>query len=268
MKLFIILFCFLFSHLLNAQAFQKPYASVIGSSLGHAEAVEDLGQAALHSPAILLESKLQIAVSYRQLSAGDFGLNAFNAAFRQKVGKRQHLGLGAAYFGNEAGQLIDLNVHYGRALFEELNLGVQFNFHQRNITNYEMENSWSAELAMKSVVFDEQLELGFWARNAFPMSRNDWSLASLHLSAKFKVSPQVALYAGWVQQMDLSPDIGFGLAYQIVEAVDAKISFFSNSNTFVLGVGYRLSDEVGTHFAGRLHPLIQTQWMAGAYYEK
>ena len=135
MKLFIILICFLFCPLLNAQAFQKPYASVIGSSLGHAEAVEDLGQAALHSPAILLESKLQIAISYRQLSVGDFGLNAFNAAFRQKVGKRQHVGLGAAYFGNEAGQLIDLNVHYGRALFEEFNLGVQFNFHQRNITN-------------------------------------------------------------------------------------------------------------------------------------
>lgn len=252
----------------DAQSFLQSYSHATGLNLGRSEAIEDLGFSSLSSPALSLDqAQWQISSSFRQFSFGDYGLRNMQAGFKKEIFQKQHMGLQAQYTGNSAAGILQLSALYGRSLFDNLNIGIQFNYGQLNVIHYESVSNMTIDLALSSEALPG-LYLGAWVRNLFRVKGESLENASLLVSAKYHINPEFRVYASFYKTVISELEIGTGLYYRIMDQLDLKLAYHSTQSAFTLGFGLHFDNKWGIHSAGHLHSDLGMQPALGAYYQK
>jgi len=245
----------------QSQNFIKDYPHFAALNTGQSQAVEDLGLSALASPALgLAQGSQQYAVSFRNLTAGDFGLQHFQAGAKFVFQSTQHFGLQARYTGNSAVHLLHFSGQYGRKLTDKFSLGTQLNFGQRNAPQYEIEQQLTMDLAIWSQPLD-QLELGLWVQHLFPIIGSSFENASVLLSSKYEVSPEFRLYGSFYLDVNSDLVLGMGVRYLLAPEWDIKMSYFPSLGAFTLGFGFYF-DSFGGHSGSYIQP--EFGWQPGA----
>jgi len=250
-----------------AQGFIKDYPHFAALNMGQSQAVEDLGFSALSSPAIGLDKGTQqYAVSYRNLTQGDFGLQNFQAGCKFIVQKTSHFGLQARYTGNSAAHILHFSGQYGRKLSDQFAIGTQLNLGQRNAPQYEVENQLSMDLSLWSKPLKD-FELGLWIQHLFPIAGSDFEQASILLSSTYDISPEFNMYGSLYLDVQSNLIVGAGFRYLITPNWDIKISYFPNPGAFTLGLGFYL-DHLGGHTGTYIQPEFGIQPGAAFFYNQ
>lgn len=253
--------------IMNAQSFLQSYPSVTGLNLGRAEAIEDLGMSSLGSPALSLYSAdWQVSTSFRQFSFGEYPLSHFQAGLKKRFQKTQHWGLQAQYTGNSAVGLMELSALYGRSLFENLNLGVQLNYGQRNIDLYETDHQLSLDIALSSEPIPG-LHIGAWARHLLQIKGSSMENASLLVSGKYHITEDFRVYGSFYTTITSELIIGAGAYYRLIDQLDLKLGYYPTQNAFAIGFGLNFNEHWGVHTAGYMQPSFGSQPSIGAYYQ-
>jgi hypothetical protein len=245
----------------RGQSFIKDYPHFVALNTGQSQAVEDLGFSALASPALsLAKGNQQYAVSYRNLTQGDFGLQSFQAGAKFTIQSTQHFGLQARYTGNSAAHILHFSGQYGRKLSDNFAVGTQLNFGQRNAPQYEIEQQLSLDLALWSRPLD-QFELGLWVQHLFPIFGSSFENASVLVSAAYRVSQDFKIYSSFYLDVNSDLTLGTGFRYLMSPDWDVKVSYFPNKGAFTLGLGFYIGS-IGGHTGSYVQP--EFGWQPGA----
>jgi len=259
--IFLLLLTLSFSGPLYSQNFIKEYPHFAALNTGQSQAVEDLGLSALASPALGLEKgRQQYAVSYRNLTMGDFGLQHFQAGAKWIFQSTQHIGFQSKYTGNSAVHILHFSGQYGRKLADNFSIGTQLNFGQRKAPQYEIEQQLTMDLALWSRPLDN-FELGLWVQHLFPILGASFENASVLLSSKFEVSPAFSVYGSFYLDVNSHLLLGTGLRYLLAPEWDIKMSYFPQRGAFTLGFGFYF-DKIGGHSGSYIQP--EFGWQPGA----
>ena len=151
--------------------------------------------------------------------------------------------LSAKYFGFDAYNEQKIGLAYARKLFENLSIGVQFDYLNTRIKEYG-NNSWiSFELGLQSQIFSN-LTLGAHVFNPvkIEITENENLPTILRIGFTYKASNKINLVA------EIEKDINFpfrfkgGIEYQLADPFFLRFGVGTNPVLVSFGVGYRINN--------------------------
>lgn len=170
------------------------------------------------------------------------GLNSF-AATTALPTKSGTVGLVLQYFGFETYNEQKIGLAYARKLFDQVALGVQFNYLNTRITEYGTKGVISAEVGLQANI-TQQLRLGVHVSSPFSVAITDEDIVPtiLKLGLAYEWSKKVMVAAEVEKDMDYPPILKLGINYKIVDKLSLRAGVGSNPVRNSFGIGIHLKN--------------------------
>lgn len=248
----LILICSLFFQIGFSQSSWLPFASARSEGMGGVSLFfQDANSIFSNQAGLAKVEKFQGQIGAQQRFAlAD--LNTFNGGFAYPT-KSGTFGLSFQQFGFEAFKQQKLGIAYARKLFQNLNVGAQFDYLNTQMAEYGNKGFVTFELGFQAFIGEEVI----FAAHAFSPIRIE-ILEGEHIPSLLKAGiaylPNEKILVGLEAEKDiLTPlTMKLGIEYQIVEVLILRVGGASNPTLFSAGLGLRLKNglqfDLGTSF--------------------
>ncbi|MEL6925705.1 MAG: hypothetical protein AAFO94_16795 [Bacteroidota bacterium] len=234
-------FCLLLSLLLPAQNTVSPTAGAKGAGMGNA-------MVALQG----IESAYANQAGLATLDRFAFNLTAENrfllpelsqaylaAAFPTNSGT---FALTLRHFGFSEYNEQKIGLAYARQLFDQLSIGVQFDYLNTRINEYGSQGVFTFEAGLQTLIL-RKLQMGahVFSPVSIALSENENLPTILRLGIAYLASDKVTFAAEVEKDIDLPAQFRAGFEYQIANALFLRLGLGTNPTSVSFGVGYRIN---------------------------
>ncbi|MCB0662881.1 MAG: hypothetical protein KDC24_09085 [Saprospiraceae bacterium] len=180
---------------------------------------------------------------------------AFSASFR-------HLG-----FDLWREQMVALG--YARKIGNKLYLGGQIDYYNLDLKEYGQQSNFTFELGLQMEISSSVL-IGVHTVNPIraSLTEEDVLPAYLALGLAYQLNESLNLMGEIQQDLNGSTDIKMGLAYRLVEALEAQIGYQSRASQFSFGLEYRSPFKLNLGMAMNYHQVLGFTPSVGIIYKK
>jgi len=180
-----------------------------------------------------------------------------NAAFGAVLPfKEKHAaGISAASFGFGAYRENNVGLSYATTLYENIHLGVKFNFLNLAIANYGSVTTFYADAGVMADV-SKRMRIGFWTQNINQAKigalREERLPILINGGVSYRPSEKVIVTADAVKTLDYPLGIRAGFEYFFIDHFCARAGYSTSPASMHFGAGFRL-DNISIDFANSIH---------------
>ncbi len=189
-------------------------------------------------------------------------------AFAQMSSSIGHFGLEINQFGYDDYREQKIGLMYGRKLSDRIALAVQLNYLNLSIVENGNSSTVSFEIAALARLTDD-VNIGVQLYSPMPVAiSDDLELPSIfRLGAQYAVSEQLRLTADLQKDLDKSPRVHVGVAYQVIEVMELRLGTASGPAELSFGVGLQLKSGIGLDMVTRWNTILGVSPGLTAYYQ-
>jgi len=256
MRTFSILILFFFTLSLSAQNGAPPVAGARGAAMGGTGVTfTDLNSAFRNQAGLaFLENMGGLVVGERRFLDSPVNALSAAAAYPSEFGT---FGLTLNYFGIDAFNEQKIGIAYARQLFDNLSIGVQFDYLNTQIQEYGSAGAITFEAGLYSKISDV-LAL---AMHVYSPARIEWTagenLPSIFtIGLAYQPSNKVMVTAEAEKDIDFDTRFRGGVEYFVLEKVWIRAGAATNPTNVTFGLGYAVSEELNIDIASVYHQYL------------
>ncbi|MEZ4950012.1 MAG: hypothetical protein R2784_11585 [Saprospiraceae bacterium] len=266
---FNIVFIFLIissQSLLNAQVLLDGSFNARVAGLGNILSIQNGNYAlgANQAGMTSLESFSANAYFERRFLSQELNVLGFGAALPVKSGV---FGISVRHLGFDLWQEQMAGISYARKLAKNLSLGAQIDFYNLDLQEYGSQQTFTFELGLQ-LEASENLILGFYTVNPVrsKLAEDAYLPAFLALGAAYQLNKSLSLMAEIQQNLDENTYVKAGLAYKIIDDLEARLGFQSKPSLFSFGLAYMTKFDLGLEMSVIYHQVLGLTPAIGVVY--
>jgi hypothetical protein len=167
------------------------------------------------------------------------------------------IGLNLQHFGFESLKENSLNLAYSRKLTAKLNGGIQFNYTNSRVINYETSHIVGLSIGLNLLIIND-LRLGIHIQNPFIFQKSETNNTPsvFRLGAAYSINKTVLLTTEIYKDLNYKPSFRFGTEYKPTSKLIITGGFQTRPNTISLGFGFWLSEKLRIELAVTSHSVL------------
>ncbi len=166
-------------------------------------------------------------------------------------------GMALQRFGNGDLNQQVIGLAYGRKLFDELMLGVRFDYLQMRIAQYGKKAVATAEMGLQAWVVPQVL-LGFHVYNPFQVRllEGETLPVIVRLGVRYEASDKVSVFGEIEKISELPEGVGFGIQYLFLDRLAARIGYSTQPQLVTFGLGYSIDSRYSVDVGSSVHSYL------------
>lgn len=204
-------------------------------------------------------------LSQRFLSA-DLNIIGMAAAIPTNTGT---FGLTVRHLGFDLWREQMAGVSYARQLAKGLSFGGQIDYYHLDLKEYGNQSTFTFELGLQLELSSDVL-LGLYTVNPVRagLTEDEILPSFLALGIAYRLNESLDLLGEVQQTLQGSTDLKFGLAYKIIEALEAQLGFQSKASVFSFGLSYQSNYGLQLGMAMNYHQVLGLTPSVGVVFYK
>ncbi len=214
----------------------------------------------ISNPASIISKNLSVGVSSEQR----FGTDIFGAliAASMPMFNNQSVGLMVGSYGVEGFRENQLALAYSRPLSNKVDIGLQFNLHERRIILLPQQWSATANLGLL-YEHDDLTRISFGVNSIFA---NQQRMTDAYLAVMHKVQPRFDVITELNYDRINSLDVSIAGRYQLSAVFSAIMSIHTGNERFGYGMEFHLLEHIVFTLGGVHHPILGESFGLSAHY--
>lgn len=247
----------LFSPLLKAQVFMRPFDNAASLALGAATvAYPGLSVGVPNEASLGFGEKLGAYLG----SALPYGISDWQTAQFQgftKLGTNDGLGLDIVHSGIEVYQEQQFRLFYGRRLSERFQLGGSAHLMRVSAQEYGSANSLTFGIGLLARALPN-VWLGARLQNPFQQKIGNYeALSLLRIGAAWQASDLLAFLGEVEKSLERDPQVKMGIEYSPVDVLVVRAGVRTGGAARIaFGAGFRLKNGLALDFGSEWHPSL------------
>jgi hypothetical protein len=167
------------------------------------------------------------------------------------------IGINIQHFSFESLKENALHLVYARKLTAKLNGGIQFNYTNSRVINYETRHAIGFSIGLNLLIIND-LRLGIHVQNplVFQKSETNNTPSVFRLGAAYSINKTVMLTTEILKDLNYKPSFRFGTEYKPTSKLIITGGFQTQPNVISLGIGFWLSENLRIELAASSHSVL------------